>query len=133
VRHGPFGGIEDFHWEQDVGKGGLFRIDGKGIFDNRDYSVRLELSHPDKGFLRAGFDQSRTWTESGGGYFAPQSVWIPPSSPYYALDRGSVWFEAGLRRPDLPELTLRYETKKITNSIRTTFSAHRRLQPASVI
>lgn len=109
VHHGAYGGIEDFHWEQDVGKGGLFRIDGRGIFDDHDYSVKLELSQPDKGFLRAGITQSRTWSESGGGYYPAPSVWLSPSSPYYSLDRGSVWFEAGLRKPDVPEVTLRYE------------------------
>ncbi|HYV28082.1 MAG TPA: hypothetical protein VFA77_11145, partial [Candidatus Eisenbacteria bacterium] len=44
-----FGGIEDLHLEQDVGKRGVFTIDGRGIYDNHDYSVRLELSEPDKG------------------------------------------------------------------------------------
>src|SRR4051812_20900184 len=36
MRSGPFGGVEDFHWEQNVGKRGLFTIDGRGIFDNHD-------------------------------------------------------------------------------------------------
>src|SRR5438094_611903 len=38
VPKGAYGGISDFHYEQDVGKKGLFEVDGRGIFDNHDYS-----------------------------------------------------------------------------------------------
>ena len=27
MRKGPFGGVEDFHWEENVGKKGIFQID----------------------------------------------------------------------------------------------------------
>ncbi|MBU6402366.1 MAG: hypothetical protein KGS61_18770, partial [Verrucomicrobia bacterium] len=57
---GPFGGIEDFHYERSVGKKGLFQIDGRGIFDNHDYSLKLGLSDPDKGYVRAGYTEFRT-------------------------------------------------------------------------
>src|SRR5262245_28577723 len=49
--HGPFGGIEDFHYEQSVGKKGLLKIDGRAIFDNDDYLLKLDLSNPDIGFI----------------------------------------------------------------------------------
>src|SRR5687768_18036879 len=32
-----YGGVEEFHYEQDLGKKGLLEIDGRGIFDNEDY------------------------------------------------------------------------------------------------
>src|SRR5438045_5554214 len=38
-----FRSVEDFHYEHDVGKRGLFQLDGRGIFDNHDYDVKLDL------------------------------------------------------------------------------------------
>jgi hypothetical protein len=104
-----FGGIEEFHFEQDVGKRGLFSIDGRGIFDNHDYSIRLELSEPEKGFVRAGYREFRTYYDGSGGFF-PRGTnnWFNIYDDTLFLDRGEVWFEAGLRRPEVPELTFRY-------------------------
>src|SRR5688572_23490395 len=42
---GAFGGVQDFHYEQDVGKKGLFKVDGHGIFDNHDYSLKFDVAH----------------------------------------------------------------------------------------
>src|SRR5947208_3098390 len=50
-----FGGIEDMHYEHAIGKDGLFAIDGRAIFDNDDYNVKLELSKPGLGYIRAGY------------------------------------------------------------------------------
>ena len=49
-----YGGVEEFHYEQDIGKKGLLEIDGRGIFDNDDYSLKINLEHPDYGFVRGG-------------------------------------------------------------------------------
>jgi len=80
MRKGVFGGVEDFHWEELVGKKGIFQIDGRGIFDNHDYSIRLELSDPDKGFLRAGYTEFRTWYDGNAGFFPKNGQWF---SLYY--------------------------------------------------
>jgi hypothetical protein len=104
-----FGGIEDLHLEQDVGKRGVFTIDGRGIYDNHDYSVRLELSEPDKGFLRAGVTEFRSWYDGSGGFF-PRGTnnWISIYDEQLAIDRRDIWIEGGLRRPDVPEITVRF-------------------------
>jgi hypothetical protein len=111
--NGAFGGVEDFHYEQDVGKHGLFKVDGRGIFDNHDYGIKLELSNPDKGFVRLGYTQSRTWSDGGGGYFpgtgpGQSSQWVNLYDNALALDRTELTFEAGLRLPKVPQLTFRY-------------------------
>src|ERR1051325_8808112 len=54
VPQGVYGGVSDFHYEQDVGKKGLFEVDGRGIFDNHDYSLRINLQNPDYGYIRGG-------------------------------------------------------------------------------
>ncbi|MBI4659835.1 MAG: hypothetical protein HY735_13425 [Verrucomicrobia bacterium] len=105
---GAFGGVEDFHYEQDVGKKGLFKIDGRGIFDNDDYSLKLELSNPDIGYLRAGYREFRSWYDGSGGYSPLGNRWFSLTDDELALDRGEAWFEGGLTLPEKPELTFRY-------------------------
>src|SRR6185369_11986446 len=109
IPKGPFGGVEDFHWEQLVGKKGIFQIDGRGIFDNHDYSIRLALSDPDKGYLRAGYTEFRTWYDGSGGYFpGGTNNWFELYNDELHIDRGEAWFEAGLTLPDKPQISFRY-------------------------
>jgi hypothetical protein len=109
IREDAFGGLEGLHLEQDVGKRGLFTIDGRAIFDSHDYSVRLELSEPEKGFLRAGYTEFRTWYDGSGGFFPlGTNNWITLYDEELAIDRREFWFEGGLRLPEIPEITLRY-------------------------
>ncbi|HUL51612.1 MAG TPA: hypothetical protein VLU94_03410, partial [Candidatus Nitrosotalea sp.] len=105
-----FGGIEEFHYEQDVGKRGLFTVDGNAVFNNNDYGIRLELSQPDLGFVRVGYREFRTYYNGAGGYFPLGAVnaFTNLYSPDLTLDNGEFFFEAGLRLPDSPEVTLRY-------------------------
>ncbi|MGA2241670.1 MAG: hypothetical protein ABSH11_06480 [Verrucomicrobiota bacterium] len=108
--NGAFGGIEDFHLEQKVGKKGMFQANGRGIIDNHDYLVDLELAAPDKGFVRGGFEEFRTWYDGSGGYFpGGTNRWQSLYDDELAIDRGRAWFEAGLTLPDLPLITFRYE------------------------
>jgi hypothetical protein len=109
TKKGPFGGVQDFHWQQFVGKKGLFQVDGHGIFDNHDYSIRLELSDPDQGFVRAGFTEFRTWYDGNGGFFPQNNQSFSLYDNELHVDRGSVWVEAGLTVPDKPAFTVRYE------------------------
>jgi hypothetical protein len=107
---GPFGGVQDFHWQQFVGKSGLFTADGHAIPGNDDYDIQLKLSDPNLGYVSGGFTQFRTWYDGNGGFFPQNGLWF--SSLYdneLHIDRGSAWIEAGLTLPDKPSLTLRYE------------------------
>jgi len=104
---GAFGGVEDFHYEQEAGTNTLFKVDGRGIFDNHDYSIRLELTKQDVGFVRAGYSQFRTYYDGTGGYL-PGAPWFELDDSELAVDRSEAWFEAGLRLPKWPEITLRY-------------------------
>jgi len=106
---GPYGGIQDFHLQEFAGKKGLFTADGHALAGNDDYAVRLELSDPDLGYLRAGFTQFRTWYDGNGGFFPAdnQSFFLYNNDLH--IDRGSAWFEAGLTLPDKPSFALRYE------------------------
>ncbi len=104
-----FGGIQDLHFEQAVGKDGLFSIDGHAIWDNNDYDVKLELSKPKVGYIKAGFTEFRSWYDGNGGFFPHNGgTFFPPPFPEMHIDRGEVWVELGLRLPDWPEITIRY-------------------------
>jgi hypothetical protein len=106
---GPFGGIEDFHFETPFKKKGTFSIDGRGIFDNHDYDLKLDLSYPDKGFVRFGYREFRTYYDGSGGFFpGGTNHWISLYDDALHVDRSEVWFEAGLRIPNQPEITFRY-------------------------
>jgi hypothetical protein len=105
---GAFGGVEDFHWEEDVGKKGLFQVDGRGIFDNHDYSLKLDLTNPDIGYVRAGFSQFRTYYDGSGAWFPQNGAWFSPYDDRLAMDRGEIFFEAGLTLPDRPEFHFKY-------------------------
>ncbi len=113
--HGAFGGVESFHYERELTegyvlpKGGTLKLDGRGIFDNHDYSIRLELDYPEKGYFKAGYSEFRTWHNGSGGFYPPTDAWFQPEDDTLAIDRGTLWFEGGLRLPNWPEITLRYE------------------------
>lgn len=110
--NGPiFGGIDDMHLEQSIGKA-VFTVDARAIFANSDYNIKLMLSMPDVGYISTGFTEFATYSNGNGGYLpdakAPGgSLFF--SGPEYTLYRGSIWVELGLRVPNIPELTLRYE------------------------
>ena len=96
IRRDAFGGIEDLHFEQDVGKRGLFTLDGRAIYDNHDYALRLDLSYPDLGYVRAGYREFRTWYDGSGGFFPPTDLWFSIFDEQLAIDRKELFFEAGL-------------------------------------
>lgn len=106
---GAYGGIDSLHYEQDVGQRGIFKFDGRGIFNNDDYLVRLELSDPEKGFIRGGYREFRTWSDGSGGYSPAGMVWVEPYDDQLHLDRGDAWVELGLTLPNVPQATVRYD------------------------
>ena len=103
-----FGGIEDMHFEQSVGKKGQLTVDGHAIFDNHDYDVKAELSFPGVGYIRAGYTEFRSWYDGNGGFFPGNGQFFTPPHQEMELDRGEAWVEVGLRAPKLPEITLHY-------------------------
>jgi hypothetical protein len=106
---GPFGGVEDFHWQQFVGKDGTFTMDGHGMFGNHDYDIKLDLTDEKLGYIRAGYTEYRTWYDSTGGYFPLNNLAFQPSDNELYVDRRNAWIEAGLTLPDLPSFIFRYE------------------------
>lgn len=105
---GVIGGIEDFHFEQQAGKKGLFQLDGHALLNNHDYEVKFNLSQDDLGYLRAGYREFRTWYDGSGGYSTRSNVWVELYPDALSLDRREAWIEGGLTVPDWPTFTFRY-------------------------
>jgi hypothetical protein len=106
----PYGGIQDLHYEQTVGKDATLTVDGHAIWDTNDYDIKVQLSQPKLGYIKAGFTEFRSWYDGNGGFFPHDGgTFFPPAFPEMHIDRGDAWIELGLRVPDWPEITIRYE------------------------
>jgi hypothetical protein len=103
-----FGGLEDFHYQRDLGKDTLFNMDGRALFDNEDYQLKFDVAKADLGYFKFDFEQYRTWYNGDGGYYAPTDVWYPLGDEALGLDRGELKFETGLTLENIPKLVLRY-------------------------
>lgn len=104
-----YGGIEDMHWEHSVFGKGTLAIDGHAIWDNNDYDLKLDLTVPDVGYLRGGWSEFRNWYDGNGGAFHHNDGFFDPVFPEMHIDRQDGWVELGLRLPNLPEITVRYD------------------------
>ena len=104
-----WGGVTDFHYEMDVGKKGLFEVDGRGIFDAHDYSITLSYKDPDLGYARAGFEEFRSYYDLSGGYFPGNGAFLNLYPGVGEIDRRRIFFEAGLTLENKPQFRIRYE------------------------
>jgi len=104
-----YGGIQDLHVEGTVGKNALFSIDGHALWDFNDYDITVQLAKPNLGYIKAGYTEFRSWYDGNAGFFPHNDVFFEPPYPEMHVDRGDAWIELGLRAPNWPEITIRYE------------------------
>jgi len=104
-----YGGIQDLHIEGTVGKDALFSLDGHALWDFNDYDLTVQLAKPNLGYIKAGYTEFRSWYDGNGGFFPHNDVFFNPPYPEMHVDRGDAWIELGLRAPDWPEITIRYD------------------------
>jgi hypothetical protein len=103
-----FGGVESMRYEKTFDNG-TFLLEGHALFGLEDYDITLGYDLNDVGYLRGGYREFRTWYDTAGGYLpGVPGGWRSPNDQSLELDRGELWFEAGLRMPDIPEITLYY-------------------------
>ena len=105
----PYGGIQGLHYEQTFGKDTTLTVDGHAIWDTNDYDIQVQLSKEKLGYIKAGFTEFRSWYDGNGGFFPHNDVFFDPAYPEMHIDRGDVWIELGLRVPNWPEITIRYD------------------------
>lgn len=127
LRDGVFGGIRDLHYQAEVAKGLQLSLDGRALFDERDYRLRLDLTKEAAWFLRFHASQSRLWSPAAGGGYGPDNHWYTfPGEDVWGLDRTELGVEAGLTRENLPQVTFRYRhrTREGTRDSTTWGMAH---------
>jgi hypothetical protein len=111
-RHGAdrgfSGGVENFHFKEKLDKDTTFEVDGRGLFDSHDYNLVLQIVRADVGYIKAGYNQFRTWYDGSGGFWPANGQIFQPENQILSLDRGQAWFEVALTVPDIPVLTFRY-------------------------
>ena len=102
------GGVDDLYMEWLWGDDGSIELEGRGIVDANDWLAKLKIERTDKGYLTAGYRQFRTWYDGTGGFFPQNAAIFSLFDEDLRLDRGEGWFEAGIRAPHVPEITVRY-------------------------
>jgi hypothetical protein len=105
---GAFGGISDFHFQHDVATNTTLTVDGRGIIDSHDYKLSLDLERENTGFLRLSLEQSRTWSDPGGGYFPGSGQYYQAQNNALTLDRGKFSLEGGWTPEKGPKMTFKY-------------------------
>src|ERR1043166_423399 len=105
---GPFGGIEDFHFLQNINKTTTLAVDGRALFDQGDYKLSFDLEKEKTGYLKFNFSQFRTWYEGDGGYYAPTGQYYAGPTDAFDIDRQEISFEAGLALEKKPRVTFKY-------------------------
>ena len=105
---GPFGGIEDFHYQTEVAKKTTFTIDGRAIADNDDYKFGLKLEKEDLGYIRFYFENFRTWEAGDGGLSPVDRLSYQFPNNALGVDRGQVSLEAGYNKEGKPKVTFKY-------------------------
>ncbi|ODU25251.1 MAG: hypothetical protein ABS95_00560 [Verrucomicrobia bacterium SCN 57-15] len=103
-----FGGVEDFHYEHSLTNKWLLKLDGRGLFDYHDYGLKFDLTREDRGFLRGGYTESRTFYNGSGGFLPGANLWLPLPDSELFVDRGQAWIEGGLTLPGWPALRIKY-------------------------
>lgn len=110
INDGWFGGVEDFHWEpKSSNKDLTITLDGKAMSGIEDYLASIELSYRNVGYLKTGYSHYRTWYDGNGGFFPGNDQFFNLYNNDFSIDRSDAWVELGLRVPNWPEITFRYD------------------------
>ncbi len=109
IKNGWVGGVDEATLHQSLGKDAYLDFQGRGIYDQHDYKLQLEIVKPDLGFVRAGFTEWRKYYDDTGGFFGP---FTPPSfslNRNLSLDNEDIFVDVGLTLPNMPKIVLGYE------------------------
>jgi len=105
---GTFGGISGFHFQTEVATNTTMTVDGRGILDSHDYQLKLGFQKDNVGYLRFAYDQSRTWSDGGGGFSPATGQYYAAPDQALALDRGRFSLDAGWTPEKGPKVTFNY-------------------------
>ena len=115
IKDGWSGGIEEFGLSSKINKDTTLNFDGRGLFNEHDYKLQLELVKPEFWFVRAGYTEWRKYYNDMGGFYPTNNlgagIFIPQNQDLH-VDMHKIFFEAGLTMPNLPKITVGYERQE---------------------
>lgn len=103
------GGLKHFSFEDQISAEEKFSFEGHFLSGGQDSALQINLTRNDVGYIRAGFEQWRQYSDNIGGY---DPAATPPglaSAGTLALDEGRAWIDFGLTLPRGPQIVLGYE------------------------
>jgi hypothetical protein len=107
-----YGGIDTAQLSYELNDSTTLTLDGHALPGMEDYEINIDLEKTDIGYIKAGFKQFRTWYNASPGYLEGANMDASNASGILnderSIDRGEIYFEAGLRKEDLPEITFSY-------------------------
>ncbi|MBI4711212.1 MAG: hypothetical protein HY767_01960, partial [Candidatus Omnitrophica bacterium] len=111
---GYSGGIKDFSLRYASGDDVTVDMDGHAIMGNNDYKGSATVTKKDVGYLKTDFKQFRKYYDTHGGVYYPFTTSgtassTPTLNRDLFLDIGHFGVEAGMTRPDLPNVSVYYE------------------------
>jgi hypothetical protein len=109
TREGLSGGVKMFSIDESIRPDEQFSAEGHYLSADQDFQLKLALTKEDVGFIHAGFEQWRKYTENDGAYDpnAKPPEFVINSNLF--LNEGRAWVDFGLTLPDGPAITLGYE------------------------
>ncbi|HZM04107.1 MAG TPA: c-type cytochrome domain-containing protein [Candidatus Saccharimonadales bacterium] len=109
TRDGLSGGVKSFALEESISPDEKFSAEGHYLSADQDAQLKLAFTQDEVGFIHAGFEQWRKYTENGGGYdpIVAPSEFMVNSNLFLTEGRG--WIDFGLAPPNWPVITLGYE------------------------
>ncbi len=109
MKEGFGGGLEHFSMQEQLGPDKTFSVEGRALFPDNDFQIKLALRKADVGFVRGGFEQWRRYYDDSGGYYRPFAVPSFNLNRDLHLDIGRAWIDFGLTLPDWPQIVVGYE------------------------
>ena len=108
-----YGGIDTFHYAQDLKNSTTLTLDGHALPGLEDYEFNADVEKTNVGYIKSGYKQYRTWYDGSGGYMSQLGPMATPgiaaNDDELHVDRGEFYLEAGLRMEKLPEITFSYK------------------------
>ncbi|MGO8701548.1 MAG: hypothetical protein ACLQVY_28015 [Limisphaerales bacterium] len=107
----PYGGLQDFHYQENLDKTTTLTANGHALFNEHDYKLRLGIQREKVGYLNLSYDQSREWENGAGGFFPPTGAYYSLPGNALGLDRANFGIEAGLTLDNKPKIVFKYNHK----------------------
>lgn len=109
MRKDGFLGIEDMRYFRQIDDATAMKLRGKAMAGNGDYLLDIAITRDEVGYLKFGYKQFRTYFDGSGGVWPATGMGFQIFDEAMHIDRGNLWFEAGLNRPDRPSFVFRYD------------------------